>query len=65
MIRAEEIEVQRQIVRKAPFRTKEYDREFDKLHKMCMEYIAELYVRIYGESWQVQKQHMKSKRKEC
>jgi len=46
MIRAEEIEVQRQIVRRSPFGTKEYDREFDKLHKMCMEYMAELYVRI-------------------
>jgi len=49
MIRAEEIEVQRQIVRRSPFGTKEYDREFDKLHKMCMEYMAELYVELYGK----------------
>ena len=50
MIRAEELETQRHIVRKSKFGTKEYDKEFDILHKMCMEYMAELYKRVHGRS---------------
>ena len=50
MIRAEEIESQRQIVRKSKFGTKEYDKEFDNLHKMCMEYLAEMFTRVYGKT---------------